>query len=207
MNTITLPAKILQAARLFHADVDARHYLKGIFIDPKGIIYASNGHYLMRAKCDDAKSDDRDILDIRINGSAFPKKAATASLSWHDGERHGIIEFLDSNGIAVKNKGFQELRTFSFIDGAVPDFERVIPVAGKDLKPLPNPLKIGLNLAYVALVDKAIKIINAREYGAEVNVFDANSSILIVPRSVLRRQLKACGIEVSFIIMTQRLEE
>jgi len=46
-NTITIPLSFLRAVSLFAAYQDVRYYLNGIYVDPDGVLVASNGHQMI----------------------------------------------------------------------------------------------------------------------------------------------------------------
>ena len=46
-TTITVPLSTLRAVALFAATKDVRYFINGVFIDPAGVLVATNGHRLI----------------------------------------------------------------------------------------------------------------------------------------------------------------
>lgn len=150
-HIITVPSRLLRAARLFQAGDDIRYYLRGVFLNRNGYIEASNGHIAFRAQCDACKKLPESLI-LRIQGSAVGKGDEEARIYLDDsgmgwmtfGKSEGDKDRTDSYGMRVR-------LNIATIDGRYPDMEKMFTPPAK-MEPVSE---IGINGDYIAVAGKA----------------------------------------------------
>lgn len=136
--TISIESAFIEAAMCAVSKEETRYYLKGVFIDARGFIAATNGHMAFAARCNDAFKlhDIRPAYDSAGNclvGVIVPadtiaqatKAAGRSKGSYIDIER-------DANGLWWLTYGNARLH-FAPVDGSFPDWTRIIPQAPETL--------------------------------------------------------------------------
>lgn len=155
METISIPANTIKAARLFQAVRDSRYYLNGICIQKEGYVVGTNGHYMIRIECEEAKLLDKDMI-ISIGGT-IPVKSHMAQFVFFESGDEGYIYFESLTGHIIGNDNLREIRPFKLIDGQYPDVKRVLP-QGK----LKACEEIIINFDYAVVISKAMKILGSK---------------------------------------------
>ena len=124
---IELPAKYLEAALAAVSKDETRYYLRGVFVDPRGFIAATNGHIAFAAKCPSAKDctgfnalpNNPGTLD----GIIIPQDTVAGAIKGKGGD---VVLERDTNGLFWLSCGNVRIH-FVPIDGSFPDWQRVIP--------------------------------------------------------------------------------
>lgn len=105
---ISIPTELLKAALICASTEQARYYINGVYVDPKGFLVSTNGHSLFCGKFD--------LTDVpAFDGWLIPRDAIKRALN---GYKEYTIE------IAPDRVGDISCRP---IDGAFPDWRRVVP--------------------------------------------------------------------------------
>lgn len=139
-TTINVAAEFIEAALCAVSKEETRHYLKGVFLDARGFIAATNGHIAFAARCNDAfkLSDCRPSYDSAGNclpGVIVPadaiKQADKAA-----GRSKGLFVVFerDAQGLWWILYGNARVH-FAPIEGTFPDWTRIVPVAPETLTP------------------------------------------------------------------------
>lgn len=131
---IAVPAAFIDAALCAISKEETRYYLKGVFIDARGFIAATNGHIAFAARCNDA---------FKLQGTQPERLAGTDALA-------GVIVPSDALAQAHKAAGRAKGLCYVFerdaqglwwilygnarihfapVDGTFPDWTRIIPAA------------------------------------------------------------------------------
>lgn len=137
---IAVPAAFIDAALCAVSKEETRYYLKGVFIDARGFIAATNGHMAFAARCNDA---------FKLQGVQPERLAGTDALA-------GVIvpdtALVQANKAAGRAKGlcyvferdaqglwwilYGNARVhFAPVDGTFPDWTRIVPTAPDTLTP------------------------------------------------------------------------
>ena len=145
--TISIPAGFIDAAMAAVSKEETRYYLKGVFIDARGFIAATNGHMAFAARCNDAyklagvsPTYPSDALPGVIVPSDAILQAGKAA-----GRAKGLCYVIerDAQGLWWILYGNARIH-FAPVDGSFPDWARIIPVAPDALIAAHfNPLYIG----------------------------------------------------------------
>ena len=145
--TISIPAGFIDAAMCAVSKEETRYYLKGVFIDARGFIAATNGHMAFAARCNDAyklasvmPTYPSDALPGVIVPSDAILQAGKAA-----GRSKGLCYVIerDAQGLWWILYGNARIH-FAPVDGSFPDWTRIIPVAPDALVAAHfNPLYIG----------------------------------------------------------------
>lgn len=130
--TITIPAEYIDAAMCAVSKEETRYYLKGVFIDGRGFIAATNGHIAFAARCADAFKL-AGVTPANVTHAApgviVPHSAMLAVAKGKDS--YVTVE-RDTGGLWWLARG--AMRThFDPVDGSFPDWTRVIPHAPETL--------------------------------------------------------------------------
>jgi hypothetical protein len=136
--TITASADHINAAMAAVSKEETRYYLKGVFLDGRGFIAATNGHIAFAARCNDAYAlrDVRPSFDtagqsnagVIVPDTALAQaiKAAGRAKDEHmtfNRDAHGQWWILYGNARVA----------FQPVDGSFPDWTRIIPTAPEKL--------------------------------------------------------------------------
>ena len=145
--TIAIPAGFIDAAMCAVSKEETRYYLKGVFLDARGFIAATNGHMAFAARCNDAyklasvmPTYPSDALPGVIVPSDAILQAGKAA-----GRSKGLCYVIerDAQGLWWILYGNARIH-FAPVDGSFPDWARIIPVAPDALVAAHfNPLYIG----------------------------------------------------------------
>jgi DNA polymerase-3 subunit beta len=122
---LTIPTAYLKAALICASTEQARYYLNGVYVDPKGFIVSTDGHRLFCAQID---LGDQAPFD----GWIIPRDAIKQALNGYKGD---VIE------ITQTRVGVVSCRP---IDGTFPDWRRAMP------EKEPTQVPAQFNPAYVA---------------------------------------------------------
>jgi DNA polymerase-3 subunit beta len=146
-NQISIPAAFIDAAMCAVSKEETRYYLKGVFLDARGFIAATNGHMAFAARCNDAyklagvmPTYPSDALPGVIVPSDAIRQAGKAA-----GRSKGLCYVVerDAQGLWWILYGNARIH-FAPVDGSFPDWARIIPIAPVDLVAAHfNPLYIG----------------------------------------------------------------
>lgn len=133
---ISVPAAFIDAAMAAVSKEETRYYLKGVFIDGRGFIAATNGHMAFAARCNDAyklasvmPTYPSDALPGVIVPSDAILQAGKAA-----GRAKGLCYVIerDANGLWWLLYGNARIH-FEPVDGSFPDWTRIIPHAPETL--------------------------------------------------------------------------
>lgn len=147
--TVTLQSDLVIAALCATSKEETRYYLKGVFLDARGFIAATNGHMLFAAHCRDAVK----LIDCVPSyttpghgtpGVIVPDTAITQAIKAAGRSKGLTIEFSrDTLGQWWITYGNARVN-FTPVDGTFPDWQRIIPCAPETLTAGHyNPLYIG----------------------------------------------------------------
>ena len=136
--TVTAQAAFVEAAMCAVSKEETRYYLRGVFIDARGFIAATNGHMAFAARCNDAfkLADCRpayDTANINLPGIIVPQDAIAQAIK-AAGRAKGLeMEFQrDTLGQWWILYGNARVH-FAPVDGSFPDWTRIIPEAPETL--------------------------------------------------------------------------
>ena len=133
---IAVPADFIDAALCAVSKEETRYYLKGVFLDARGFIAATNGHIAFAARCNDAfKLQDvkpahcADALPGVIVPDTALRQANKAA-----GRAKGLCYVIerDANGLWWIIYGAARIH-FEPVDGNFPDWQRIIPTPPETL--------------------------------------------------------------------------
>lgn len=122
---LTIPAAYLDAALCAVSKEETRYYLRGVFLDARGYIAATNGHIAFAAVYPDAAALADVAFDLpgSLPGVILPE---TALKTVAKGKGATVTVERDANGLWWLERG--AIRThFTPIDGSFPDWTRIIP--------------------------------------------------------------------------------
>ena len=133
---INIPAAFIEAAMQAVSKEESRYYLKGVFIDARGFIAATNGHIAFAAKCPDARKLEG-VTPASIPGALagviIPADAlAQAVKAAGRGKPDTYVIERDAGGLWWILYGNARVH-FAPVDGSFPDWTRIIPVAPETL--------------------------------------------------------------------------
>lgn len=144
---ISIPAGFIDAAMRAVSKEETRYYLKGVFIDARGFIAATNGHVAFAARCNDAYK----LTDVKPTypNDALPGVIVPSDAILQAGKAAGRTKGLcyvierDAQGLWWILYGNARVH-FAPVDGSFPDWARIIPAAPAALVAAHfNPLYIG----------------------------------------------------------------
>lgn len=124
---MTIPAAYLDAALCAVSKEETRYYLRGVFLDARGYIAATNGHIAFAAAYPDAACLTTVAFDLpgSLPGVIVPEAALKAVAKGKGGT---VTVERDANGLWWLARG--AIRThFEPIDGSFPDWTRIVPEA------------------------------------------------------------------------------
>ena len=129
---IAVPAAFIDAALCAVSKEETRYYLKGVFIDARGFIAATNGHIAFAARCNDAfRLADVTPANVThaLPGVIVPQAAILQArkAAGRGKPLHYTIE-RDGNGLWWIVYGAARVH-FEPVDGSFPDWIRIIPEA------------------------------------------------------------------------------
>lgn len=133
---IAIPAAFIDAALCAVSKEETRYYLKGVFLDGRGFIAATNGHIAFAARCNDAFKL-RDVRPDRVTdalpGVIVPDAALRQAIK-AAGRTKGLCYVIerDGNGLWWILYGNARIH-FEPVDGSFPDWTRIIPTAPETL--------------------------------------------------------------------------
>lgn len=133
---IAIPAAFIDAALCAVSKEETRYYLKGVFLDGRGFIAATNGHIAFAARCNDAFKL-RDVRPDRVTdalpGVIVPDTALRQAIK-AAGRTKGLCYVIerDGNGLWWILYGNARIH-FEPVDGSFPDWTRIIPTAPETL--------------------------------------------------------------------------
>lgn len=132
--TITAHAGYIHAAMAAVSKEETRYYLKGVFLDGRGFIAATNGHIAFAARCNDAFAlrDVRPAFDTAGQSNAgviVPDSAIAQTIKAAGRTKDEIMTFhRDAQGQWWILYGNARV-AFQPVDGSFPDWTRIIPTA------------------------------------------------------------------------------
>ena len=132
--TVTVPAAFIDAAMCAVSKEETRHYLKGVFLDARGFIAATNGHMAFAARVNDTfkLADIRPAYDSAGNclpGLIVPD-TAIAQASKAAGRAKGLNYVFERDTLGQWFIQYGAARVhFTPVDGSFPDWTRIIPAA------------------------------------------------------------------------------
>jgi hypothetical protein len=137
-NAITVNAAHMEAALQAVSKEETRYYLKGVFLDGRGYIAATNGHIMFAARCADAikLATDRPAFDTHehsLPGVIVPSDAIAQAIkaAGRTNAETMLIE-RDPNGLWWIFYGNGRI-AFTPIDGSFPDWQRPVPTPPETL--------------------------------------------------------------------------
>ena len=171
---------LLESALIFQAKKDIRYYLNGICFKADGRICSTDGHRAFVGGKHEGEIGEDVILSVT--------KAPTKNYDYAhiDTDAKSITYHLD-NTVQV-GVGMVDV-----IAGRFPDIDRVIP---KETSPTE---RIGFNAKYLADVEKAAAIFNAK---FECVIFDLNPS----PNASVANLKSPSGETAKIIVMPMRID-
>lgn len=125
--SITIPAEYIDAAMACVSKEETRYYLRGVFIDGRGYIAATNGHMAFAANWTPAAQ----FADV--TGCTYDKNALAGIIVPHDavtqaskgkGAYYDVER--DANGLFWLSKGAVKVH-FTPVDGNFPGWDRIVP--------------------------------------------------------------------------------
>ena len=133
---IAIPAAFIDAALCAVSKEETRYYLKGVFLDARGFIAATNGHIAFAARCNDAfKLQDvkPDAVSHAMPGVIVPDTALRQA-NKAAGRAKGLCYVIerDANGLWWIIYGAARVH-FEPVDGSFPDWTRIVPTAPETL--------------------------------------------------------------------------
>ena len=136
--TVTVPAAFIDAAMCAVSKEETRYYLKGVFLDARGFIAATNGHMAFAARCNDAfrLADCRPAYDSAGNclpGVIVPRDTILQATK-AAGRVKGLCMVFERDAQGQWWILYGNARVaFEPVDGSFPDWTRVIPTAPETL--------------------------------------------------------------------------
>ena len=129
--TVNVSAAHIEAALQAVSKEETRYYLRGVFLDARGFIAATNGHIAFAARCTDA---------IKLANTAFDLPGSLPGIIVpHDsllqadkaaGKPKGLFYVFERDDAGLWWILFGNARVhFQPIDGSFPDWSRIIPTA------------------------------------------------------------------------------
>jgi hypothetical protein len=137
-TTVNVAAEFIDAALCAVSKEETRHYLKGVFIDARGFIAATNGHIAFAARCNDAfkLQDCRPAYDSAghcLPGIIVPSEALTQAIK-AAGRAKGLFMVFERDVQGQWWILYGNARVaFTPVDGSFPDWTRIIPTAPETL--------------------------------------------------------------------------
>lgn len=152
---ISVSARHVEAAMLAASKDESRYYLRGVYLDPRGFISATNGHVAFAALCEDARYAPDGGIIVPLTALAQAVKAA--------GRARGPAMAFECDAQAQWWLLYGAARiAFDPIDGTFPDWRRVIPEA-------PGTLTAAhYDPAYVAALGKMAQALDGGKRDASV---------------------------------------
>lgn len=127
--SITIASEYIDAAMAAVSKEETRHYLKGVFIDARGYIAATNGHIAFAARCIEACAFAETFAPgcgtQGLAGVLVPD-AAIAQAAKGKGPYYTIER--DAGGLYWLQRGAVRVH-FVPVDGNFPDWQRIVPDA------------------------------------------------------------------------------
>lgn len=132
--TVTVPAAFIDAAMCAVSKEETRHYLKGVFLDARGFIAATNGHMAFAARVNDTIK----LIDVRpaydSAGNCLPglivPDTAIAQASKAAGRAKGLDYVFERDTLGQWFIQYGAARVhFTPVDGSFPDWTRIISAA------------------------------------------------------------------------------
>lgn len=125
--SMTFDAGHINAALCAVSKEETRYYLRGVFIDARGFIAATNGHIAFAARATDALrlASVEPILPGGVPGIIVPTEALTQAAK---GKGATYVIERDAGGLYWLQCGAVRVH-FKPIDGSFPEWQRIIPEA------------------------------------------------------------------------------
>lgn len=132
--TVNVSAAHIDAALQAVSKEETRYYLKGVFLDARGFIAATNGHIAFAARCTDAikLADCRPSFDVDGHGLAgvIVPHDALLQAGKAAGRTKGLCYVFERDAAGLWWILFGSARIhFDPVDGTFPDWTRIIPTA------------------------------------------------------------------------------
>lgn len=171
---------LLESALIFQAKKDVRYYLNGIRFKADGRVCSTDGHRAFVGGKHEGELNEDVILSVT--------KSPTKAYDYAEIDTDtGTVSYHTDATVRV-GVGLCEA-----IDGIFPDIDRVIP---KEASPTE---RIGFNAKYLADVEKAAAIFNAK---FECVIFDLNPS----PKASVANLKSPFGETAKIIVMPMRID-
>ena len=152
MTIITTKADLFAAAMHFVSHEAVRFYLNGVLLDPEGYIVALDGHRMFVGRDEGLVGQINERMIIRLRDIKNPPaKWAKADAMTLD---------TDTNTVAIGT----DRKLFDVIDGAFPDWRRVIPSDTLSDVDQERPLPTQYGPAQIAAIAKASKLLTGSDY-------------------------------------------
>lgn len=158
----------LRAVRKMTAKQDVRYHLNGVCVG-RGVLVATNGHYLIKAADSGADYDGELIVPNDVLDAVFRKLKD---------RKYKALGEVELNGDGAKwqfRVGGELLEQFTPIDGKFPDWQRVIP-DGKAPEEMAQ-----FNWSYLTLFDKAHEELGAKVGGCVLRPFGDSAALVEFP--------------------------
>ena len=129
--TINAPSELIVAALCAVSKEETRYYLKGVFLDARGFIAATNGHIAFAARCTDAikLADTAFDLPGPLPGVIVPLDALLQA-GKAAGKPKGLFYVFERDAAGLWWIMYGNARVhFHPINGPYPDWTRVVPEA------------------------------------------------------------------------------
>lgn len=135
---IAVPTAFIDAALCAVSKEETRYYLKGVFIDARGFIAATNGHMAFAARCNDAfklQGVQPEHCTDALGGVIVPDTALVQA-NKAAGRAKGLCYVFerDAQGLWWILYGNARVH-FEPVDGTFPDWTRIVPTAPDTLTP------------------------------------------------------------------------
>ena len=125
--SITVASEYVDAAMAAVSKEETRYYLKGVYIDARGYIAATNGHIAFAARCTEACAFAETFVTVggsnALAGVLVPD-SAIAQAAKGKGPYYTLER--DANGLYWLQRGAVRVH-FEPVDGSFPDWTRIIP--------------------------------------------------------------------------------
>ena len=144
--TVTLDVWKLKAVAMAASRDETRFYLQGVYIDPRGVMVATNGHMAIACKVD-VTADKGFIIPLGLIDRIKPRK----------GVKFAVVE-LDGN--VIKLNCNTETYYDQEIDGSFPDYVKALPrnFSGEQAYFIPS---------YLLVMQKAIAMSHGKAWSAK----------------------------------------
>lgn len=173
-TTITIPTEYLRACFDLAPKDDIRYYLNGVYLNNKGYLDVTSGHYAARFECEELKELPESVVLYRQQLDFYLKKLQASGgkegtdITVNYVEQSIVLEGKMRNGTEVSELG--DIR-----EGRYPDLSRFINFDTEKPEKQSTQEWLLLNWDYAALFQKALKRI-AKHGFVELKMKDGQAS-------------------------------